>query len=52
LLLAFIARRNNWIRKQALVIKNKENQLKKKLTKMQQPTADAVKEQVSREVDE
>jgi len=52
LLLAFIARRNNWIRKQALVIKNKEDQLKKKLTKMQQPTADAIKEQVSREVDE
>ena len=26
--------------------------MKKKLTKMQQPTADAIKEQVSREVDE
>ena len=52
LLLAFIARRNNYIRKQALSVKNKEDQLKKKLLKMQQPTTDAIKEQVSREVDE
>ena len=35
-----------------MAVKNKEDQLKKKLTKMQQPTADAIKEQVSREVDE
>ena len=46
LLLAFIARRNNWIRKQALTMKNKEEQLRRKLIKMQQPTADAIKEQV------
>ena len=51
LLLAFIARRNKWVRKQALAIKNKEDQLKKKLTKMQQPTVDSIKEQVLREVD-
>ena len=51
LLLAFIARRNNWIRKQNLAVKNKEDQLKRNLIKMQQPTADAIKEQVSR-VDE
>ena len=50
LLLAFIARRNNWIRKQALAVKNKEDQLKKKLTKMQQPTADAIKEQLPKKV--
>ena len=52
LLLAFIARRNNWISKQALTVKNKEEQLRKNLVKMQQPTTDAIREQVSREVDE
>ena len=33
-------------------MKNKAEQLRRKLIQMQQPTADAIKEQVSREVDE
>ena len=51
LLVAFIARKNNWIRRQNLQNKNKEDEQKKKLAKLQQPTAEEIKEQVSLEVD-
>ena len=49
--MAFIERRNNLIKKQNLAVKNKEDQLKRNLIKMQQSTVDAIKEQVPREVD-
>ena len=48
-LLDFIARRNNWRRKVILSVKNKEEQ---QLINMQKPTAQAMKEQVSKELDE
>ena len=51
LLLAFIARKNNWIRRQNLQNKNKEDKQKKKLAKLQKPTAEGTKEQVLLEVD-
>ena len=50
-LLAFMYRKNNWIKRSKLQIKNKEETEKKKLLIMQQPTAEAIKEQVSVEVD-
>ena len=52
LLLAFMVRKNNWIKKQKLDAKNKQDQQAQRLIKMQKPTALAIKEQVSVEVDE
>ena len=52
LLLAFMVRKNNWIKKQKLDLKNKQEMQAQKLLKMQKPTALAIKEQVSVEVDE
>ena len=51
-LLAFMVRRNNWRKKVAATIKNKTETQKKKLLKMQKPTSEAIKEQVSEELDE
>ena len=51
-LLDFIARRNNWRRKVALSVKKKEELQKQKLVNKQKPTAQAIKEQVSKELDE
>ena len=50
-LLAFIARRNNWRGKLCLSIKNKEEQNEQKLLKMQKPTSQAIRKQVSEELD-
>ena len=50
-LLAFMVRRNNWRKKVAANIKNKTEVQKKKLLKMQKPTSEAIKEQVSEELD-
>ena len=44
-------RNNNWIKRNTLQIKSKEETEKKRLLKIQQPTAEATKEQVSVEVD-
>ena len=52
LLLAFMVRKNNWIKKQKLDEKNKQEMQANKLAQMQKPTALAIKEQVSVEVDE
>ena len=52
LLQAFIAKKNNWIRRIKLDAKNKEEQQKQILIQMQKPTALAIKEQVSAEVGE
>ena len=52
LLLAFTARKNNWIKRQRLDLKNKQEMEKQKLIKMQKPTALAIKDQVSVEADE
>ena len=52
LLLAFMVRKNNWIKKQKLDEKNKQEMQAKKLSQMEKPTALAIKEQVSVEVDE
>ena len=52
LLLAFTARKNNWIKHQRLDLKNKQEMEKQKLIKMQKPTTLAIKDQVSVEVDE
>ena len=51
-LLAFMVRRNNWRKKVAATIKNKTETQKKKLLKMQKPTSEAIKQQVSEELDE
>ena len=45
-------RKNNWIKRQKLQFKNKEDSQKLRLLKMQQPTDLAIKKQVSVEVDE
>ena len=50
LLQAFLARKNNWIRRIKLDLKHKEEQQKQRLIQMQKPTALAIKEQVSAEV--
>ena len=52
LLQAFVAKKNNWIRRIKLDAKNKEEQQKQRLIQMQKPTALAIKEQVSAEVGE
>ena len=52
LLQAFMARKNNWVRRIKLDLKHKEEQQKQRLIQMQKPTALAIKEQVSAEVDE
>ena len=52
LLQAFMVRKNNWLKKQKLDLKNKQEMQAKRLLKMQKPTALAIKEQVSVEVDE
>ena len=52
LLQAFMARKNNWIRRAKLDLKHKEELQKQKLIQMQKPTALAIKEQVSAEVGE
>ena len=52
LLQAFMARKNNRVRRQKLDVKHKQEQQKQKLLKLQKPTALAIKEQVSAEVDE
>ena len=52
LLLAFTARKNNWMKRRRLDLKNKQEMEKQKLIKMQKPTALAIKDQVSVEVDE
>ena len=52
LLQAFMARKNNWVRQQTLDLKHKQEQQKQKLLRMQKPTALAIKEQVTAEVDE
>ena len=51
-LFTFIAGEKNWIRRQNLQNNKKEDEQKKKLAKLQQPTAEAIKEQVSLEVDQ
>ena len=51
LLLAFVFRKNNWIKRNLLQINNKEEQQKKNLLKLQQTTSEAIKEQVSAELD-
>ena len=50
LLQAFMARKNNQVRRIKLDLKNKEEQQKQKLIQMQKPTTLAIKEQVSAEV--
>ena len=50
LLQAFMARKTNWVRRQKLDLKHKEEQQKQRLLQMQKPTALAIKEQVSAEV--
>ena len=52
LLQAFMVRKNNWIKKQKLDEKNKQEMQAERLLKMQKPTALAIKEQVLVEVDE
>ena len=52
LLQAFMGRKNIWVTLQKLDLKHKQEQQKQKLLKMQKPTALAIKEQVSAEVDE
>ena len=52
LLQAFMARKNNWVRRQKLDLKHKQEQQKQKRLKMQKPTALTITEQVSAEVDE
>ena len=49
LLQAFMARKNNWVRRQKMDLKHKQEQQKQKqkLLKMQKPTALDIKEQVS-----
>ena len=52
ILLAFIFRKTNWIKHIKLQLKNKEETTERqRLLKMQQPTPEAIKEQVSAEVD-
>ena len=51
-LLAFMVRRNNWRKKVNANIKGKTDQQKKKLEAMQKPTSQAIKEQVSEELDD
>ena len=51
ILLAFMFRRNNWIKRNKLQLKNKEETQRKKLLLLQQPTSQQIKEQVSVEVD-
>ena len=51
-LLAFMVRRNNWRKKVNATIKGKTDQQKKKLEAMQKPTSQAIKEQVSKELDD
>ena len=51
-LLAFMVRRNNWRNKVNATIKNKTETQKRKLLAMQKPTSEAIKEQVSEELDE
>ena len=56
-LLAFIVRRNNWRKKTSLTEKTKKNKKKntsskEKLAIMQIPTSEAIREQVSEELDE
>ena len=50
-LLTFIVRRNNWRKKLGLIVKNKEEHEKQKLFKLQKPTLQAIKAQVSEELD-
>ena len=52
LILAFMVRKNNWIKKQKLDLKNKKEMQAQKLLKMQKQSALAIKEQVLVEVDE
>ena len=47
-----MVRKNNWINRQKLDLKNKQDMQAQKLLKMQKPTALAIKEQVSVELDE
>ena len=52
LILAFMVRKNKWIKKTKLNLNNKQEMQAQKLLKMQKPTTLAIKEQVSVEVDE
>ena len=51
-LMAFVVRRNNWLRKQKYNENKKADQQKTKLQDMQKPTSMAIREQVSKEVAE
>jgi len=51
LILSFMVRKKNWVKKQKLDLKNKQEMQAQKLLKMQKPTALAIKEQVSVQVD-
>ena len=46
-----MVRRNNWRKKVSAKIKNKTETQKRKLLAMQKPTSEAIKEQVSEELD-
>ena len=51
ILLAFMYRKNNWIKRIKLQVKNKEETQRKKLLEMQIPTSVQIEKQVSVEVD-
>ena len=51
ILLAFTYRKNNWIKRNILQVKNKEETQRKKLLEMQVPTSIQTEKQVSVEVD-
>ena len=51
ILLAFTYRKNNWIKRNILQVKNKEETQRKKLLEMQVPTSVQIEKQVSVEVD-
>ena len=51
ILLAYMFRKNGWIKRAKLQVKNKEETQKKKLLKMQVPTSVQIEKQVSVEVD-
>ena len=51
ILLAYMFRKNGWIKRAKLQVKNKEETQKKKLLEMQEPTSVQIEKQVSVEVD-
>ena len=51
ILLAFMFRKINWVKRAKLQLKNKEVTQRKKLSQMQKPTSQQIEEQVSVEVD-